>query len=436
MVSVCGDPTEEQWGDLLFAWRACKHVGSNAIVLAKDLQTVGIGAGQQSRVDAVRLARREGARARARPRRRRARLGRVLPVRRRPAARARGRRHVDHPARRLEARRRGRRSGRGGGRGDGLHRPPPLPALSPATARRLGFARRGPRVPHRPRPRRRHADRPPRPDLAGRPRDDPREARVPEPGRLGQGSNRAGDDRGGRARGEAEAGRDDRRAHLGQHGRRPRDRRGAEGLPLHLRDARQDEPGEDLDAARVRRRGRDHADRGRRRLAGVVLLRLVAPRRGDSRRLQARPVLEHVEPRSALHDDRAGDLGADRRRRHRRARHLGGHRGNDLRDRPLLQGAQAGGADRRRRPGRLRLHREGRGRPAPVPRRGDRQGHVAEDDGPRRRRRVGARLGPRLVPRCEAAGARGGAARRRLRRARRSGPRSRSRSGSGPTRRS
>jgi phosphoribosylaminoimidazolecarboxamide formyltransferase/IMP cyclohydrolase len=56
MISVCGDPTEEQWGDLLFAWRACKHVGSNAIVLAKGLQTVGIGAGQQSRVDAVRLA--------------------------------------------------------------------------------------------------------------------------------------------------------------------------------------------------------------------------------------------------------------------------------------------------------------------------------------------------------------------------------------------
>jgi phosphoribosylaminoimidazolecarboxamide formyltransferase / IMP cyclohydrolase len=56
MVSVCGDPNEEQWGDLLFAWRVCKHVGSNAIVLAKELQTLGIGAGQQSRVDAVRLA--------------------------------------------------------------------------------------------------------------------------------------------------------------------------------------------------------------------------------------------------------------------------------------------------------------------------------------------------------------------------------------------
>ncbi len=53
---VSGDPTEEQWGDLLFAWRVSKYVTSNAIVLAKDLQTVGIGAGQQSRVDAVRLA--------------------------------------------------------------------------------------------------------------------------------------------------------------------------------------------------------------------------------------------------------------------------------------------------------------------------------------------------------------------------------------------
>jgi phosphoribosylaminoimidazolecarboxamide formyltransferase/IMP cyclohydrolase len=54
--AVAGDPDEEQWGDLLFAWRVCKHVTSNAIVIAKDLQTLGIGAGQQSRVDAVRLA--------------------------------------------------------------------------------------------------------------------------------------------------------------------------------------------------------------------------------------------------------------------------------------------------------------------------------------------------------------------------------------------
>jgi len=49
-------PTEEEWGELLFAWKACKHVRSNAIVLAKGLATIGIGAGQMSRVDSVRLA--------------------------------------------------------------------------------------------------------------------------------------------------------------------------------------------------------------------------------------------------------------------------------------------------------------------------------------------------------------------------------------------
>jgi phosphoribosylaminoimidazolecarboxamide formyltransferase / IMP cyclohydrolase len=49
-------PSEEQWGDLLFAWKVCKHVRSNAIVIAKDLATIGVGAGQMSRVDSVRLA--------------------------------------------------------------------------------------------------------------------------------------------------------------------------------------------------------------------------------------------------------------------------------------------------------------------------------------------------------------------------------------------
>jgi phosphoribosylaminoimidazolecarboxamide formyltransferase/IMP cyclohydrolase len=49
-------PTEAQWGELLFAWKVTKHVRSNAIVVARDLATVGIGAGQMSRVDSVRLA--------------------------------------------------------------------------------------------------------------------------------------------------------------------------------------------------------------------------------------------------------------------------------------------------------------------------------------------------------------------------------------------
>jgi len=50
------EPTEQQWQDLLFAWRVCRHVRSNAIVIARDGATIGIGAGQMSRVDAVRIA--------------------------------------------------------------------------------------------------------------------------------------------------------------------------------------------------------------------------------------------------------------------------------------------------------------------------------------------------------------------------------------------
>ena len=50
------EPTEQEWRDMLFAWTVCRHVRSNAIVLAKDGATVGIGAGQMSRVDSSRLA--------------------------------------------------------------------------------------------------------------------------------------------------------------------------------------------------------------------------------------------------------------------------------------------------------------------------------------------------------------------------------------------
>ncbi|MEJ8566969.1 bifunctional phosphoribosylaminoimidazolecarboxamide formyltransferase/IMP cyclohydrolase [Elongatibacter sediminis] len=50
-------PTDEQWADLLFAWKVVKSVKSNAIVFAADGQTRGIGAGQMSRVDATRIAR-------------------------------------------------------------------------------------------------------------------------------------------------------------------------------------------------------------------------------------------------------------------------------------------------------------------------------------------------------------------------------------------
>lgn len=49
-------PTEAEWEDLLFGWRVAKHVRSNAIVVAKNLMTIGIGAGQMSRVDSSRIA--------------------------------------------------------------------------------------------------------------------------------------------------------------------------------------------------------------------------------------------------------------------------------------------------------------------------------------------------------------------------------------------
>ncbi len=49
-------PSEAEWTEALFAWRVCKHVRSNAIVLSRELATVGVGAGQMSRVDSVRLA--------------------------------------------------------------------------------------------------------------------------------------------------------------------------------------------------------------------------------------------------------------------------------------------------------------------------------------------------------------------------------------------
>lgn len=50
------EPTEEEWKALKLAWKAVKHVKSNAIVLANDKQTVGVGAGQMNRVGAAQIA--------------------------------------------------------------------------------------------------------------------------------------------------------------------------------------------------------------------------------------------------------------------------------------------------------------------------------------------------------------------------------------------
>ncbi|MRX49642.1 bifunctional phosphoribosylaminoimidazolecarboxamide formyltransferase/IMP cyclohydrolase [Paracoccus sp. S-4012] len=58
-VVTAKQPTEAQLDDLLFAWTVAKHVKSNAIVYARDVATVGIGAGQMSRIDSTRIGRRK-----------------------------------------------------------------------------------------------------------------------------------------------------------------------------------------------------------------------------------------------------------------------------------------------------------------------------------------------------------------------------------------
>ena len=97
-----------------------------------------------------------------------------------------------------------------------------------------------------------------------------RQGGVLQSRRLGEGPHRAADHRAGGARGAAQAGRDDRRGDERQHRRRARDRRGAQGLQLHLHDARQDVAGEGAAAQGVRRRGDHHADGGAARSSGQL----------------------------------------------------------------------------------------------------------------------------------------------------------------------
>ncbi len=97
---------EATLADLAFAWRACRAVKSNAILLAADGASVGVGMGQVNRVDSCRLAvARAGERAAGSV----AAQRRVLPVRRRPGGPRRGRGPGRRAARRVGPRRRGRR---------------------------------------------------------------------------------------------------------------------------------------------------------------------------------------------------------------------------------------------------------------------------------------------------------------------------------------
>ena len=135
-------PTAEEFADLIFAFTVAKHVKSNAIVYAKDGATVGIGAGQMSRVDAARMAAWKAEdTAKARGLATSLTQGSVaasdafFPFPDGLQVIAAGRRDRGDPAGRLDARRRRDRGGRQSRPRHGLHRHAPLPALSASPAR-------------------------------------------------------------------------------------------------------------------------------------------------------------------------------------------------------------------------------------------------------------------------------------------------------------
>ncbi len=119
--------TAEEMSTLRFAWKVSKHVKSNAIVFAKDNATLGVGAGQMSRVDSVKLA---VMKAQVLAAGQRGGLRRLLPISRRRRRSRQSRRHRGHSARRLGKRYRRDRRRRPPGHGHGLHRHAPLPPLN------------------------------------------------------------------------------------------------------------------------------------------------------------------------------------------------------------------------------------------------------------------------------------------------------------------
>ena len=127
-------PTLEELTDMLFAWRAVRHVRSNAVVLARNGATVGIGAGQASRLVSVEIAvRRAGDRAKLAVMASDA----YFPFPDGIQAAAGAGRDRDHPAGRLDPGRDGDRGRRPPPPGDGVHRETPLPALSGSASQTL-----------------------------------------------------------------------------------------------------------------------------------------------------------------------------------------------------------------------------------------------------------------------------------------------------------
>ena len=187
-----------------------------------------------------------------------------------------------------------------------------------------------------------------------------------------QGPDRAADDRGGRARRPPQAGGNDRGAHQRQHGARAGDRGRPQGVQVHLRHARQDEPGEDRPAQGLRRRGGHHAHG---RAAGAWESPTIGSPIAWRRRSPARssPISTSTTRTTCPRGPPARDLGADRRadrrpggeRRHGRNHH--GRRSVSGTSKPLA-GRRRGG------PGGIAVL--GR-RAAPLSHRGHRRGFLA-----------------------------------------------------------
>ena len=119
-------PTADEWTALRFAWRVCAHVKSNTVIFTAQDRTLAIGAGQMSRVDAVKVAVMKAHRCAARVGRR---VRRVLPVPRRPRRARRRRRDGGRAAGRVGARRGSDRRRRRARPRDGVHRQTALQAL-------------------------------------------------------------------------------------------------------------------------------------------------------------------------------------------------------------------------------------------------------------------------------------------------------------------
>ena len=127
-------PTAEEWQALRFAWRVCAHVKSNAVIFTSADRTLAIGAGQMSRVDAVKVAvMKAGAALKGSV----AASDAFFPFRDGLDALAAGGRVRRRAAGRLGPGRRGHRSGGRARDGDGVYRHPSLPALM-TSAREAG----------------------------------------------------------------------------------------------------------------------------------------------------------------------------------------------------------------------------------------------------------------------------------------------------------